>query len=206
MTGFSVSEPLGPLKKRCACSVSGAHAIDGAGYGPDLASHRTLCGIMREMRPVDHSALARALRPILVDYPEISAVYLFGSVLRGTDSERSDLDLGLLLEPDEPADARHRFLGDLAARLEAVAGSRPVDLVVLNGQGPIFCHEVIREGRVLYESDRERRIDFESDVIVRALDFRPTLEMATKGYLPAFRRWLKSYRDRERADRRKDRL
>ncbi len=154
----------------------------------------------REMNSLDRDlkTLERRLRPILAEYPEIASVYLFGSVSRGTESERSDLDLGLLLTSDEPMDERHRFLGDLAARLEAAAGPRPVDLVVLNAQGPVFCHEVILGGRVIYESDRERRIDFESDTFIHAFDFRPTLEIATRGYLPAFRRWLRSYRDRER--------
>jgi predicted nucleotidyltransferase len=146
----------------------------------------------------DTSALERRLRSVFNEAPELAAVYLFGSVARATDSERSDLDLGLLLRADRPEDDRHRFLGDLAVRLEAAAAPRAVDLVVLDGQGPTFCHEVLLEGRLIYESDRERRIDFESDTIVRALDFRPTLELATKGYLPAFRRWLKSYREHER--------
>ncbi len=148
--------------------------------------------------PQDTSALERRLRSVFQDVPEVAAVYLFGSVARGEDSERSDLDLGLLLRADRPEDERHRFLGDLAARLEAAAAPRTVDLVVLNAQGPVFCHEVLLEGRLIYESDRERRVDFESDTIVRALDFRPTLEIATRGYLPAFRRWLRSYRERER--------
>ncbi len=148
--------------------------------------------------PHEVSTLERRLRTIFREYPKIAAVYLFGSVLRGTDTEGSDLDLGLLLDRDEPDKEHHRFLGDLAAQLEATGGSRPIDLVVLNFQGPVFCHQVLLKGRLIYEHDRERRVDFESDTIVRALDFRPTLEIATRGYLPAFRRWLRSYRERER--------
>lgn len=144
------------------------------------------------------AALEGRLRPIFGLYPKIAAVYLFGSVLRGTASETSDLDLGLLLERDGCETQDHRFLGDLAARLETVTAPRPLDLVVLNLQGPVFCHEVLLEGHLVYESNPERRIDFESDTIVHALDFRPTLEIATRGYVPAFRRWLRSYRDRQR--------
>lgn len=151
-----------------------------------------------DVKPHDTAALEHRLQPIFRQYPTIAAVYLFGSVSRGTASEESDLDLGLLLDRNGPEDRRHRFLGDLAARLEAGAAARPVDLVVLDAQGPVFCHEVILNGRLIYESNRERRVDFESDTIVRALDFRPTLEIATRGYLPAFRHWLRSYRDRQR--------
>ncbi|MCP4664564.1 MAG: nucleotidyltransferase domain-containing protein [bacterium] len=148
--------------------------------------------------PGDVVALGRRLQLVFRGYPTIAAVYLFGSVSRGTDSAESDVDLGLLLDQDGPGVELHRFLGDLAARLEALTAPRPIDLVVLNVQGAVFCHEVILEGHLVYEGNRERRIDFESDTIVRALDFRPTLEIATRGYLPGFRRWLRSYRDRQR--------
>ena len=148
--------------------------------------------------PDDIEELRRRLRPIFREYPSIAAVYLFGSVARGTASADSDVDLGLLLDPSEPEGELHRFLGDLAARLETVSAPRPLDLVVLSSQGPVFCHDVLLEGHLVYEGDRERRIDFESDTIVRALDFRPTLELATRDYIPAFRRWLRSYRERER--------
>lgn len=148
--------------------------------------------------PCDVVALGRRLRPIFREYPTIAAVYLFGSVSRGTDAAGSDIDFGLLLDQDAPGIEHHRVLGDLAARLEVFIAPRPIDLVVLNVQGPVFCHEVILDGQLIYEGNRERRIDFESDTIVRALDFRPTLEIATRGYLPSFRRWLRGYRERER--------
>ena len=64
--------------------------------------------------PDDTLTLERRLRPIFREYPTIAAVYLFGSVSRGTDTEGSDLDLGLLLDRDEPGNGHHRFLGDLA--------------------------------------------------------------------------------------------
>ena len=146
----------------------------------------------------DTAELERLLRKVFRAVPAIAAVYLFGSVARGTAAERSDLDLGLLFVSAREDDERHRRLGDLAARLEAAAAPRVVDLVVLNDQGPVFCHEVLLEGRLIYDGDRQRRIDFESDTIIHALDFRPTLEIATRGYVPAFRRWLRSYRERER--------
>jgi hypothetical protein len=60
-------------------------------------------------------------------------------------------------------------------------------------QGPLFGHNVLREGRRILETDRERRIDFESDTIVRAFDFRPTWELAAREQVGGMRRWLKRY-------------
>ena len=54
--------------------------------------------------PHDTAAFERRLRPIFRRYPAIAAVYLFGSVARGTAREGSDLDLGLLLGRNQSED------------------------------------------------------------------------------------------------------
>ena len=70
-----------------------------------------------------------------------------------------------------------------------------VDVVLLEPQGPIFCHRVLCDGWLLYEKDRDRRIDFESETMVRAFDFRPTWELSTRGKVQAIRQWLKTRYD-----------
>jgi len=82
----------------------------------------------------------------------------------------------------------------IAARLEAVAPGRPIDLVVLEPQGPIFCHRVLSEGRLVYDADPDRRVDFESDTYVRYFDFLPTYELAAKHALEGFRQRLEQRR------------
>lgn len=145
----------------------------------------------------DLDALAAQLASILAGYPEIAAAYVFGSVARGEAREDGDLDLGIVYRD------RGGAHGDIAARLASDAGRalgvEHVDVVDLETQGPIFAHRVLIEGRRVYEASRERRIDFESDTLVRAFDFRPTYEIATRGKIAAMRRWL-----RERYDLRAD--
>jgi predicted nucleotidyltransferase len=133
---------------------------------------------------------ARA-RAILARYPEIAAAYVFGSVARDEAGPESDLDIGIVFrKPGATALDHHRLLGDLASRLEAVSDGRPLDLVVLESQGWLFRHRVLLEGKLVYEADRERRISFEVQTYVRAFDFRPTYEIATRGRLTAIRRRL----------------
>lgn len=136
---------------------------------------------------VDERAIAR----LLERFPQIAAAYLFGSAARGELRADSDLDVGLVLR-DRRATAAdcHRMLMDLAGRLEAVSEGRPVDLVVLDAQGPILRHEVLVDGRCVYEADRERRIDFESETHSLYIDFRPTYDIAAAGYLDGVRAWL----------------
>lgn len=87
------------------------------------------------MDSMDTAALAH----ILAGYPEIAGAYLFGSAARGELRPDSDVDLGLVLK-DRHTTALdcYRMLGDLASRLEALTSGRPVDLVVLDPQGPMF--------------------------------------------------------------------
>ncbi|MBI3268305.1 MAG: nucleotidyltransferase domain-containing protein [Planctomycetes bacterium] len=141
------------------------------------------------------AGLVAGLRTTLSVYPELAAAYLFGSTARGDARPDSDLDVGLLLRRrGDTALSHHRLVGDLAGRLESLAGGRPIDLVLLEPQGPIFCHRVLLEGLLVYEADRDRRLDFESDTLSRAFDFRPTYELATKDKLENMRSWLGTYR------------
>jgi hypothetical protein len=82
----------------------------------------------------------------------------------------------------------------MASRLEPLAPSGKVDVIALESQGPIFQHRVLAEGRLVYERDRERRIDFEPDAHVRYFDWKPTYEIARRHHRAGFRRWLESRR------------
>jgi len=145
----------------------------------------------------DPHTLCAGIASVLEDYPEVAAAWLFGSAASDAPKDAHDLDVGLLLaDPEQaPADC-YMLLGDIASRLEALSAPLPVDLVVLDPlvQGPLFCHEVLLTGRLCYEADRDRRLDFASQVPVRAFDWRPTWELASKNGLAGYRRWLEERR------------
>lgn len=143
------------------------------------------------MREVDTACLAR----ILADYPEVAAAYLFGSAARGTMGPDSDVDLGLVMRDRRwtALDAYDR-LADLASRAEAAAPGRMIDVVVLDPQGPLLRYAVVRDGVCIYEADRTRRIDFESETLSRYLDFKPMWDRMTAGRLTQIRRWAEAQR------------
>lgn len=136
--------------------------------------------------------LARGLRAILARYPEIAAAWLFGSAARGALRPDSDVDVGIVFrDPNMTAVGAHRLIGDLASRLESVTAPHAVDVVVLETQGPVFAHEALLEGELVLDADPARRAQFVADTIVRALDFRPTWELAARGQVAGMRRWLR---------------
>lgn len=143
------------------------------------------------MQRSDVDSMVARMVPLLSAEPELAAVYLFGSFARGTAGAASDVDLGVVFRRrGEGARQHYRSIADLVSRLEGVTFPHPVDVVALEDQGPIFCHRVLLDGRLIHEAVPERRVDFESDTIVRALDFRPTYEIALRDRVGGLLRWL----------------
>jgi predicted nucleotidyltransferase len=137
----------------------------------------------------DRTAIAARIAAVMGRHSEVAAAYLFGSVARGTSRPGSDLDVGVVYAP-RGSDAHDRLVTPLALELAEATGFTEIDVVDLAAQGPVFAHRVLCDGLRVYEGDRERRIDFESDTIVRALDFMPTYVIATRDKPAALRRWL----------------
>jgi predicted nucleotidyltransferase len=105
--------------------------------------------------------------------PGLAAAYLFGSVARGTDTERSDVDVGLVYEAPIPSTLEAQpFL--VAGDLEDLLG-RPVDLVVLETAPVDLVHRVLRDGILAFEGNRSRRIAFEVRARNQYFDLLPYL-------------------------------
>lgn len=107
---------------------------------------------------------------------EVVAAYLFGSVARGQERKDSDVDVGVLLVQGRP---RTLDAVDRVARLQdelAATISRDVDLVVLNDAPADLLHRVLRDRVLLFESDHERRIEFEVRARNEYFDLLPNLE------------------------------
>src|ERR671936_1635130 len=89
----------------------------------------------------------------------VVAVYVFGSVAKGTATPSSDIDLGVLLAETPPQTLDGRLL-DAEAELEAEV-AHPVQIIVLNDAPPDLVHRVLRDGKLLLDRDPSIRIRFE---------------------------------------------
>jgi len=103
----------------------------------------------------------------------VAAAYLFGSVARGDDRPASDVDVAVLFEEDPPSRLESLPV-DLHDALQTMAG-RPVDLVVLNGAPADLAHRVLRDGRLILDRNRSRRIAFEVRTRNEYFDLLPVL-------------------------------
>lgn len=87
------------------------------------------------------------------------AAYVFGSVARGEARRDSDVDVGVLFEHRPPPSIAAGFL-PLEGLLER-ALRRPVQVVALNDAPAALVHRVLRDGVLVLDRDRSRRIQFE---------------------------------------------
>ncbi len=114
------------------------------------------------------------LREFFRDVPGLAAVYLFGSVARGTQTAKSDVDVGLLYRqtPPQTLDARPFDLeADLSEILE-----RPAQLIVMNDAPADLVHRILRDGILITEQDPSRRIAFEVQARNKYWDLKPILD------------------------------
>jgi hypothetical protein len=119
---------------------------------------------------LDTERVKAALTPLPLG---VVAVYLFGSVARGEATEESDVDLGLLYETVPSSSYRgqpYLLQAELAQRL-----GREVEVVVLNTAPVDLVHRVLRDGVLLFDTDRRARIAFEVKSRNEYFDLLPTL-------------------------------
>lgn len=123
---------------------------------------------------MDSKRIERDLRSFFSTHPgDAVAVYLFGSVARGTAHARSDVDVAVLFE-EEPPPTLEGLQLDLEAELTLDLGI-PVQLVVLNWASSDLIHRVLRDGKLVLNRDPSKRIRFEVKARNEFFDLQPFL-------------------------------
>jgi predicted nucleotidyltransferase len=125
---------------------------------------------------MDPSAIESQLRDFLAANAErqgIAAAYLFGSVARGTAKPGSDVDVGILYSEEPPRTLDGLGLG-LEGELEDLL-KLPVQVVVLNRAPVDLIIRVLRDGKLLVDRDRSKRVRFEVRARNEFWDLEPIL-------------------------------
>jgi hypothetical protein len=106
----------------------------------------------------------------------------------------SDVDVAVIFRAGTAPAERDAALADTASRLEAAANPRALDLIALEPQGWVFVHRVLTDTRRIVVNDEERRVAFETDALIRYLDWKPTWDIAAREQQAGMRRWLAKQR------------
>jgi predicted nucleotidyltransferase len=121
---------------------------------------------------MSQSEISQILPGILVDFPGISLVYLFGSQVEGGTGPMSDFDLAIFedsLEDDNIIQAQ--FQHALALALH----TNRLDVVLLRRVPIELAYHVIAGGKLIYKRDIFTQVEFEAQVLGLYGDYLPVL-------------------------------
>ena len=104
------------------------------------------------------------------EFPDITALYLFGSRAKKQVKKDSDVDLAAFVRPEKLGqDPLYELkLNDFFEKQLSEA----VDVVIMNKANPILQHQVLKHGRRLMESDHRARTMLELMSFKKYLDVR----------------------------------
>lgn len=107
------------------------------------------------------------LRQSISSLPEVKLAVLFGSTARGQAEPRSDVDLGVLLDPNT-REVRSKVESELWR-----ATGRTVDLIFLEKAPPLLRFEIARDGVLLYQEEGHLWTDFKTKAMLDWWDWEP---------------------------------
>ncbi|MBT3192958.1 MAG: nucleotidyltransferase domain-containing protein [Verrucomicrobia bacterium] len=127
------------------------------------------------MYDLNDSTLEATIVAVLAQHACVKVGYLFGSACTGRRGPLSDIDVAVLLSASP---SRRAMEGDVQDALCRALHTDRVDLISLADSPSPLSYRVIREGRCIHCSDRKMREAFESDTVMRYLDFKPIRDQA----------------------------
>ena len=104
------------------------------------------------------------VKTVLHFYPEVEAIYLFGSYLTPDQQQDSDVDLAVLFSHEKAGQLKNTAMSDCRDALENVL-KRTVDLVNLRKVNTVFQNEIVQQGRTIYQQNERVVDEFEMQVM-----------------------------------------
>jgi uncharacterized protein len=93
-------------------------------------------------------------------YPDIQAIYMFGSYETEFENTESDADIAILLPVETAKSEQNIMLNDCRFELEKVL-NKQVDLINLRAVSTVFQNEIISTGKIIYLKDENAVDEFE---------------------------------------------
>ncbi|MCK4241844.1 MAG: nucleotidyltransferase domain-containing protein [Candidatus Atribacteria bacterium] len=98
----------------------------------------------------------KIIKKVLVDALAPYFIYIFGSTVKGRGREESDIDIAFLR--DKKIDEYELFI--LSQKLADIL-KKEVDLIDLSQASTVFKIQIIKTGKLIYNSDNKRKMYFQ---------------------------------------------
>lgn len=112
----------------------------------------------------------KEITPLLIDFfksqENILTVYLFGSYIDGTNHEKSDLDIAVLMKEDMGLWREMELAAEISNRL----GFEDIDLLNLNKASLRMQFMIVSTGQLIYEINPDLTSDFLERILIHYHD------------------------------------
>lgn len=117
----------------------------------------------------------KRLRSVFSSYPEIEAVYLFGSAAAERNTVFRDIDLGIVDSDPSIREKKVEIYADLAKQ-----GFDDVDMVFFYAADLVLQFEIIHHNKLIYKKEDFNHGELFSITIRKYFDFEPYLKRQRK--------------------------
>ena len=127
--------------------------------------------------------ISKCISDYFRDKTDIIAVYLYGSYAVDRQTAMSDIDLGIVLDPekidrDQFTEKRDRFMLDLSRLLR-----KEIHLVILNIAGEILLSQVFKKGNCVFLGNKRKLSLFKAKMLLQIVDFNYYKNIMQKGFI-----------------------
>lgn len=131
---------------------------------------------------MDRKVVLEKIGPIVGNFPEVKAAYVFGSILQRDDFR--DIDVALLVSENLSPYKALKLAMHIGSELDfGIKIGHDFDVPVLNNAHPEFQYEVVKTGIAVFSRDKQKRFDYEADVISTYLDLKEMYDFFDREYL-----------------------
>ena len=109
---------------------------------------------------MDRDAIIAVLKHRLEARDDVIAAWLFGSRARGTERAGSDIDVAVLRQERDGERALDSLMLDVEDDIRGDLGGLKVQLVVANDAPSDLVQRIMRDGILLMDRDKSRRVAF----------------------------------------------
>lgn len=121
--------------------------------------------------------MIKELSEIFTEFePEILFAYIFGSTDTPSQNQMSDLDIAVYINT-KSHEIGFSHKANLYTQVSRATKRNDIDIVILNiCSNYMLLYEVLTKGRLVYDSDPEKRLLFEQKTLHAAIDFKEQRE------------------------------
>ncbi|WP_207180779.1 type VII toxin-antitoxin system MntA family adenylyltransferase antitoxin [Anaerocellum diazotrophicum] len=114
---------------------------------------------------------------------KVVAAYFFGSFAMGTYTPLSDIDIAILFDKELSKTIVEELENEILDGLMKMLKTDEIDLVILNHAPLSVRYGVLKTGKIVYCSNTEKMVDFQTEVISKYLDIKPYREEFYREFL-----------------------